>query len=157
MAGLTSSPIGLVRGIKNVLACGRCVSFVVASLALPLAALSPALAFDDSDFCASAKQLAVAADGDIGVWVDRVTRSAGMVVACDRKTIVFRRFTYTPTAAMDGAWKERKAAEWNGTQCASRLWAQAIRNDWKVALSVTAYDGGNVSLDAKCSEGASRR
>ena len=112
--------------------------------------LAPAIAFDDSDFCVAARQLAVAADGDIGVWVDRVTRSAGMVVSCDRKVVEFRRFTYTPTIAMDGAWKERKAAEWNGTHCASRLWAQAIRNEWKVALSLTAADGGQVSLNAQC-------
>ena len=73
-----------------------------------------------------------------------------MDVSCDRKTIVFRRFTYTPTAAMDGAWKARKEAEWNGRQCTSRLWTQAVRNEWKIVLSVTAFDGGNVSLNATC-------
>ena len=128
----------------------HCGFTIVAALALSRAPIPSALAFDDGDFCAAVKQLAAAADGDIGVWLDRKTRSAGMVVACDRKTVTFRRFTYTPTAGMDATWKERTAAEWNGTQCASRLWAQAIRNDWKVALSVTAFDGGNVSLDATC-------
>lgn len=125
-------------------------TFLAAALAVVLAPPAPATAFDDGDFCAAAKQLAIAADGDIGVWVDRMTRSAGVVVSCDRKLVEFRRFTYTPTRAMDGAWKERKAAEWNGTQCASRLWGEAIRNEWKVALSVTAADGGHVSLDARC-------
>lgn len=127
-----------------------CVFSVLTPLALSLVPLAPAIAFDDSDFCVAARQLAVAADGDIGVWVDRVTRSAGVVVSCDRKVVEFRRFTYTPTAAMDGAWKERKAAEWNGTHCASRLWSQAIRNEWKVALSLTAADGGHLSLNAQC-------
>ena len=115
-----------------------------------LAPSPPAFAFDDSDFCVAAQQLAVAADKDVGVWVDRVTRSAGMIVSCDKKTVEFRRFTYTPTVAMDGAWKERKAAEWNGTHCSSRLWAQAIRNEWKVELSLTAADGGKVLLNAEC-------
>jgi hypothetical protein len=125
-------------------------TFLAAPLALVLAPRAPAIAFDDGDFCAAVKQVAIAADGDIGVWVDRMTRSAGIVVSCDSKTVLFRRFTYTPTAAMDGAWKERKAAEWNGAQCSSRLWGEAIRNQWKVALSVTAADGGHVSLDARC-------
>jgi hypothetical protein len=119
-------------------------------LGLALAAPSSAIAFDDSDFCVAARQLAVAAEKDIGVWIDRVTRSAGIVVSCDKKVVEFRRFTYTPSAAMDMGWKERKTAEWNGTQCASRLWAQAIQNDWKVALSLTAADGGQFRLDAKC-------
>ncbi len=73
-----------------------------------------------------------------------------MVVSCDKKTIEFRRFTYTPTTAMDSAWKERKAAEWNGTHCTSVLWTQAMRNEWKVVLSVTAFDGGQVLLNAQC-------
>jgi hypothetical protein len=127
-----------------------CVFSFVSFLALWLAVPAPAFAFDDDDFCVAAKQLAIAADKDIGVWVDRVTRSAGMVVSCDKKTIEFRRFTYTPTTAMDSTWKERKAAEWNGTHCASMLWKQAVRNEWKVVLSVTAFDGGNVSLNARC-------
>jgi hypothetical protein len=131
-------------------ATGRCVLGVVALFALSLLPRAPAVAFDDADFCVAAKQLAVAADGDVGVWVDRKTRNAGMDVSCDRKTIVFRRFTYTPTAAMDGAWKARKEAEWNGRQCTSRLWTQAVRNEWKIVLSVTAFDGGNVSLNATC-------
>jgi hypothetical protein len=134
----------------KVQACRRCVLAAAALVVLSLVPQTPAVAFDDGDFCVAAKQLAVAADGDIGVWVDRKTRSAGMVVSCDRKTVVFRRFTYTPTAAMDGAWKERKSAEWNGTHCSSRLWAQAMRNEWKIVLSVTAFDGGNVSLNAQC-------
>jgi hypothetical protein len=123
---------------------------VVAPLALLSLPPAPAAAFDDGDFCAAAKQLAVAADGDIGVWVDRQTRSAGVVVSCDRKLVEFRRFTYIRSAVMDAGWKERKAAEWNGAQCASRLWGEAIRNEWKVALSVTAVDGGHVSLNARC-------
>lgn len=130
----------------------HCCVAVAVGLALPLAAPSSAIAFDDSDFCVAAKQVAVAAEKDVGVWIDRVTRSAGIIVFCDKKVVEFRRFTYTPSAAMDAAWKERKTAEWNGTQCASRLWSQAILNDWKVALSLTAADGGQFRLDAKCSK-----
>lgn len=122
----------------------------VVGIALVLVAVVPAAAFDDEDFCVAAQQLAAAADGDVGVWLDRKTRNAGIEVFCERKRVEFRRFTYNPEKSMDGAWKESKAAEWNGMQCASPLWSQAIRNHWRVALSVTAVDGGNVVLDAEC-------
>jgi hypothetical protein len=123
------------------------LAMIVASV---VALGGPAVAFDDTDFCVAVKQLAAAADGDVGVWVDRKTRNAGVAVACDRKLVEFRRFTYSPSSSLDGAWKAGKAAEWNGTYCASPLWAQAIRNNWKIALSVTAVDGGHVLLHAEC-------
>lgn len=110
----------------------------------------PAAAFDDADFCTAARQLAVAADRDVGVWLDRKTRNAGIDVSCERKRVEFRQFTYSPASSMDGAWKANKGAEWSGMQCASPLWRQAIHNNWKVALSVTAVDGANVVLDAEC-------
>lgn len=123
---------------------------VTASIGLLLATTVPAAAFDDEDFCAAARQLAVAADRDVGVWIDRKTRNAGIEVTCERKRVEFRRFTYNPASTMDGAWQASKVAEWSGMQCASPLWRQAIRNNWKVALSVTAADGKNVLLDAEC-------
>jgi hypothetical protein len=113
-------------------------------------ARAPALGLDDKDFCAVAQQLAIAAEQDVGSWVDRVTRNAGMAVACDRKVVEFTRFTYASSASMDAVWKERKAADWNATHCASAVWAEAIRGGWKIALSVTAADGGHVSLHAQC-------
>lgn len=128
--------------------CGASALAIISVSAWMTAA--PATAFEDEDFCTTAKQLAAAAEGDVGVWLDRRTRNAGIRVACDRKLVEFLRFTYSPSSAMDGAWKAAKAAEWNGMQCASPLWADAIGNDWKVALSVTAADGGNVVLHAKC-------
>lgn len=120
------------------------------SIGLVLPTAVPAAAFDDADFCTTARQLAVAADRDVGAWLDRKTRNAGIEVFCERKHVEFRRFTYSPAASMDGAWKASKGAEWSGMQCASPLWRQAIRNNWKVALSVTAVDGKNVVLDAEC-------
>ena len=62
-----------------------------------LLGMAPALALDDKEFCVSAQQLAIAAEKDVGVWIDRVTRNAGMVVSCDRKTVQFTRFTYSPS------------------------------------------------------------
>jgi hypothetical protein len=69
-------------------------------MAIVLATLSPALAFEDMQFCVAAQQLAVAADKDIGIWIDRVTRNAGMSVACDRKLVEFTRFTYIGSTSM---------------------------------------------------------
>ena len=112
--------------------------------------MAPALALDDKEFCVSAQQLAIAAEKDVGVWIDRVTRNAGMVVSCDRKTVQFTRFTYAPSASMNDAWKASKAADWNAVHCNSRIWNEAIANGWKIVLSQTAADGGQVTITAQC-------
>jgi len=113
---------------------------------------APAAALDDRDFCVVAQQLAVAAEKDIGVWIDRVTRSAGMLVLCDRKTVQFTRFTYAPSASMNDAWKQSKAADWSATHCSSPVWGEAVRGGWKIVLSQTSADGGQVSVTAQCSK-----
>jgi hypothetical protein len=87
--------------------------------ALLLAAVGPTSAFSDREYCIVAQQLATATQGDVGVWIDRQTRKAGMAVSCDRRTVEFTRFTYAPSAAMDAAWKQRKGADWNAVHCAS--------------------------------------
>ena len=57
-----------------------------AAIAMLSATLAPALAFDDKQFCVAAQQVAIAAERDIGIWIDRVTRNAGLSVACDKKS-----------------------------------------------------------------------
>jgi hypothetical protein len=111
---------------------------------------APASALDDRDFCVVAQQLAVAAEKDIGVWIDRVTRSAGMLVLCDRKTVQFTRFTYAPSASMNDTWKQSKTADWSATHCSSPVWGEAVRGGWKIVLSQTSADGGQVSITAEC-------
>jgi hypothetical protein len=125
-----------------------CSRLFAAALATALGGAA-ALAFD-ADFCIMAQQLATAAKSDIGLWTDRVTRNAGMVVSCNTKVVTFRRFTYASTASMDEAWKEKKSGEWNAAHCGSPLWRDAIRNGWKIVLSTTSADGGTVSLNAQC-------
>ena len=107
-------------------------------------------AFDDRDFCSAAKQLAIAAEQDVGHWLDRSTRNGGMGVWCDRKMVEFKRFTYASSTSMTNDWKARKAVEWNAAQCGSPLWGEAVRQGWKVELSVTAADGGRAAFSAKC-------
>ncbi len=115
-----------------------------------LAAMVPAFAFNDREFCVVAQQLATATQGDVGVWIDRMTRNAGMSVSCDRRTVEFTRFTYAPSASMDQAWKERKAADWNAVHCASPVWNEAIRSGWKIMLSQASADGARVTIAAQC-------
>jgi hypothetical protein len=119
---------------------------------LVLATVAPAFAFVDREFCVVAQQFAIAAEKDIGVWIDRVTRNAGMAVSCDKKTVEFTRFTYAPSASMDQAWKERKAADWNAIHCGSAVWNEAIRNGWKIVQSVNAADGGRILIAAQCAK-----
>jgi hypothetical protein len=78
------------------------------------AALGSALAFDHKEFCVAVTQLALAADKDIGLWIDRVTRNGGIAVSCDRKLVEFKHFTYASSASLNEAWKERNAGQWGG-------------------------------------------
>ena len=123
---------------------------VFAQGAVPLIALGPAAAVDDKAYCVAARQLALAAESDVGLWIDKATRNAGMSVSCERRMIEFTRFTYAPSASMDDAWKQRKAAEWTAAYCANPVWSEALRSGWKIVLSVTAADGGHVTVDAQC-------
>ena len=127
--------------------CSR--AFVVIS-AVGALAPHPVAAFNDKDFCVVAEQLAIAAERDIGNWIDRTTRTAGMVVTCATKAVEFKRFSYAPAADMNVAWKERMSAEWSTTHCSSRLWREAIENGWTVTLGVWSADGGHTSLQARC-------
>jgi hypothetical protein len=120
------------------------------SFLLAVWVFEPALAFDDHDFCLATQQLARAAERDVGIWVDRTTRNAGMVVSCDKRRVEFRRFTYAPSASMTEAWKASKGSDWNASQCGSASWGGAIRSGWQVILSVTAADGGTVAFTAQC-------
>ena len=114
------------------------------------AASTPCLAFDDREFCAAIQQLAVAAERDVGLWIDRATRNAGIAVYCDRKLVEFKRFTYAPSTSMDQAWRERAAEQWNANHCSNPVWADAIRNDWRIALVTTAADGVQATTSAHC-------
>jgi hypothetical protein len=111
---------------------------------------APAIAFDDSAFCVAAQQFALAANQDIGLWIDRTTRSGGMVVSCDTKRVEFKRFTSVSSVSISGSWKDRKAEEWNASHCNSPIWAEAIRNGWQIALRLMATDGGQLELNARC-------
>ena len=122
-----------------------CMAVAILSLAL-----MPASAFDDREFCVAAQQIAMAAEKDVGLWIDRITRSAGMVVSCDRKLVEFKRFTYASAASMNDAWRERNAAEWNATHCKSPICGDAISNGWKIVLVVTATDGRQITLSTRC-------
>ena len=120
------------------------------AIAALLGASTPSVAFDDGSFCVAAQQLAIAAEKDIGIWVDRVTRNAGMRVVCDRKVVESTRFTYLPSSSMTEHWKAAKASEWNASQCSSALWREAIDNGWTVLLQVASPDGGRATLKAQC-------
>jgi hypothetical protein len=121
-----------------------------AAIAVSLATLTPALAFDDKQFCVAARQLAIAAEKDVGNWIDRQTRSAGMSVGCERRTVEFTRFTYMASASMTEEWKAARASEWSKAQCASDVWSEAIGNGWNITLNVGAADGGRATFKAQC-------
>jgi hypothetical protein len=72
-------------------------------------------------------------------------------MGCSGRTpVVFKRFTYAASASMAVEWKARKSAEWSAAHCSSPLWGEAIRQSWKIDLSVTATDRGQAAFSAKC-------
>jgi hypothetical protein len=121
-----------------------------AAIAILLATLVPALAFEDKELCVAAQQLAIAANRDIGIWIDRVTRNAGVVVACDSKAVEFTRFAHVASASMTDHWRAAKASEWNSAQCNSLFWRQAIDNGWAIVLNIASADGGRATFKAQC-------
>ena len=127
----------------------RCLLPLVALVAVSSTASAPALAFDDRAFCVAAEQLALAATKDIGLWIDRLTRNAGMVVSCGARVVEFNR-TYAPSVSRSADWKERKAEEWSVAHCTNPIWSDAIQNGWKINLTLSAADGSSVSLSARC-------
>jgi hypothetical protein len=131
-------------------ATGGALACALLSGVLLATGVTPALAFDDGDYCVLAQQLAIAAEKDIGIWIDRTTRNAGMVVSCDRRIIEYRRFTYSSAASMTDAWKARTGADWNRTHCGSAVWKDAIGRGWKITLSETAADGSSITFTAQC-------
>ena len=120
------------------------------AIAILMFTSTPTHAFDDKGFCVAAKQLEIAAAKDVGIWVDRVTRNAGMKVVCDRKMIEFSRFTYIESSSMTENWKAAKSSEWNASHCSSTLWSDAIANGWIVLLNISSADGGRASFKAQC-------
>jgi hypothetical protein len=123
-----------------------------AATALLATAPAPVAAFDDRDFCIAARQLAAASESDVGIWVDRTSRNAGMIVACDSKRVTFTRFSYMASAAMTDAWKTANASAWNAAHCNSPLWKDAIANGWSVVLNVATADGGRALFTARCDQ-----
>ena len=129
----------------------RCLlPMAVGAAAVWMPAATRVFAFDDKDFCIAAQQLALAANNDVGLWIDRTTRNGGMTVACDARRIEFKRFSYAPSSSMTESWKELKSAEWNATHCNNPIWSEAIRGGWQIALTVTTADGSSASISAQC-------
>ena len=102
---MSPTPCATVRGYR-----------ILVLAVLGSAALAPAAAFDDHDFCVTARQMASAAEGDVGTWLDRSTRNAGVYVSCETRAVEFRRFTYEPASSMDAAWKSRTGQTWSGAK-----------------------------------------
>jgi hypothetical protein len=113
-------------------------------------AATQVVAFDHQDFCIAVKQLTAAAEGDVGVWIDRTTRNAGMRVDCAKKEVEFVRFSYIPSASMTDTWKAARVLEWSTTRCGSSLWKDAIDNGWSIVLDIASADGGHARLTAQC-------
>ena len=141
---------GPMRTLVGAIARSPSMTLRWVAIAIPLATLTHALAFDDKQFCVAAQQLAIAAEKDVGIWIDRLTRSAGMAVRCDRRVVDVTRFTYIASASMTAEWRAARSSEWNTTQCSSSIWKEAIDNGWAIVLNIATADGGRATFEAQC-------
>ena len=128
-----------------------------ASAALAAALGSGAHAFDSVQFCQAVTQIARAATGDVGTWVDRSTRNDGVEIVCDRKLVHFKRTSNAPAGTLRGNWKDAKTQEWQGAYCASPIWREAVENGWLISATVTTTTGDRIWFAcAKGGQGFSR-
>jgi hypothetical protein len=130
--------------------CRRCLLTFAVEAAVILTPQAPALSFDDGEFCVAAQQLALAANNDVDLWLDRVTRNDGVSVSCEKRLVEFKRSVRGTGTSLDQSWRERKGGEWNDTHCHNRIWSEAILNGWNIAASFTASDGARVTIRAHC-------
>ncbi len=114
------------------------------SAALAAAVNSGARAFDNTQFCQAVNQLARAAAGDVGTWVDRSTRNDGVEIVCDRKLVHFKRTSSAPAGTLRGNWREAKTQEWRGAYCANPIWREAVDNGWLISATVTTTTGERI-------------
>jgi hypothetical protein len=105
---------------------------------------SPALAFDDAQFCVAAKEYIRSATGDVGTWTDRVTRNDGVEIGCDKKVVHFKRHYGAPASALREGWRERQAENWESAYCRRSIWREAVDNGWVVSATVTTVTGERV-------------
>jgi hypothetical protein len=109
-----------------------------------LAASDRARAFDSTQFCQAVMQMARAAAGDVGTWVDRSTRNDGVEVVCDRKLVHFKRHSTAPASTLQGSWKDAKTQQWQGAYCTNPIWREAVDNGWLISETVTTTTGERI-------------
>jgi hypothetical protein len=122
------------------------VPLLAGGLAVLAAAADPARAFDSTQFCLAVREVTRYAEGDIGTWLDRVTRNDGVEIECERKLVHFKRYFRLPPGSAQEAWKERKAEEWESAYCQRSIWREAVDNGWIVSATLTTSTGERLWL-----------
>jgi hypothetical protein len=119
------------------------------TLALPLIP-SPALPFDQDEFCVAVTHVARRMDARRGKWLDRSTRHDGVEVDCESKTLEAKRFINADPDAMREGWEARKESEWDAAYCNHEPWRDAIDNGWSIISTLTFSTGQQISFVAEC-------
>jgi hypothetical protein len=121
-------------------------------LAVPMLALSviPAMAFDDAAFCQRLTDFAAKANEDKGSAIDGLSSNEGVSVSCDTKTLIFHKALALSMSELGTTWHASKQQEWNAIYCANPDWSPILANGWKVAASLTTFDGKRMTIFAQC-------
>lgn len=127
----------------------KTITFVLAALLL----LAPAAAradFSDEQFCTASNEAAKALDASGPQWADQVTRSDGIAVDCDGKTVDYKKFVKLNAADMQHGWEDQMQQAWNQIYCGDANVAAAISNGWTVSVSLTMQDNTSLPLTIGC-------
>jgi hypothetical protein len=124
----------------------RLLSPAILAAVLLAVGASPARAFDDEQFCIAVKEFVRSATGDVGTWMDRVTRNDGVEIGCDTKVVHFKRYYSAPASALKEGWRERQADTWESATCRRPMWREATDNGWVVSATLTTVTGERLWL-----------
>ena len=129
--------------MKKLIAC--------ALAALLLSSLSARAAeFSDDAFCTASKQAAANLKADGPKWVDQVTRSDGMNVDCDGKTVEFKKYLKLNAADMQHGWEDQMQQAWDQMYCQDLSMVNAMSHGWTITVTTDTADGTTLPVTVHC-------
>jgi hypothetical protein len=128
--------------------------FAYALAALLFVSATPARSaeFSDDQFCAASTQAAKDFDAKGPTWADQVTRSDGLTVDCEGKSIEYKKFVKLNAADMQHGWEDQMQQAWNQIYCSDAPVAAAIANGWTVNVALTMQDNATLPITVSCTQ-----
>lgn len=121
----------------------------VGGLLLPLPAKAQ---YSNEHFCQVLEQIQKDLQEHIDTTMDPVTKIDDMIVLCDTKVLVFKKYLASAAEHLRAGWQEHKQAQWNDLYCNDAITSAAIADGWTIATELTTTDGKRLWYTAECSK-----